>query len=129
MTTHHVEAAVERMSAVLVIVDPLMAYLSAFINSHKDTDCRHALWPLAKLAEETGAAVLVVRHLNKRYASNPLYHGALRIAWTGPNTHTADSLLAVPRDDEERDAAAHRRRWFPRIGLRPAEVDCQVANK
>lgn len=152
----YIRDAAKRMMAALVIVDPLTAYLGTEINSHKDTDCRRALWPLAKLAEETGAAVLVVRHLNKAAGGNPLYrgggsigiigaarsgllvardpdnpdgrvlastkcnlaklppslsfaldaasNGALRIGWTGPSAHTADSLLAAPRDDEERDA-------------------------
>ncbi len=31
-------------------------------------------------------------------------NGALRIGWIGPCAHTAESLLAAPRDDEDRDA-------------------------
>src|SRR5204862_454034 len=30
--------------------------------------------------------------------------GALRIGWSGPSTHTAESLLAVPHDNEDRGA-------------------------
>jgi len=30
--------------------------------------------------------------------------GALRLGWKGESTHTAESLLAAPRDDEDRDA-------------------------
>ena len=45
------------------------------MNSHRDQDVRRALAPLAKLAEDTGAAVLIVRHLNKSSGGNPLYRG------------------------------------------------------
>jgi hypothetical protein len=31
-------------------------------------------------------------------------NGALRVGWIGPSGHTAESLLAAPRDDEDRDA-------------------------
>jgi hypothetical protein len=31
-------------------------------------------------------------------------NGALRVGWIGESAHTAESLLAAPRDDEERDA-------------------------
>ncbi len=30
--------------------------------------------------------------------------GALRIGWIGPSAHTAETLLAAPRDEEDRDA-------------------------
>jgi hypothetical protein len=145
------------MAAALVIVDPLMAWIDSKHNTHRDQDCRRALHPLARLAEETGAAILVVRHLNKAAGLNPLYRGggsigiigaarsgllvakdpdnperrvlastkcnlaklppslvfdlspsepggALRVGWMAESVHTAESLLAVPRDDEDRDA-------------------------
>jgi hypothetical protein len=152
----YLKMAVAHMRARLVVIDPIMAFLGGEVNSHRDQDCRRALHPLAKLAEETGAAVLVVRHLNKMTGGNPLYRGggsigiigaarsgllvakdpdnpdrrvlastkcnlaklpasllfdltlspegALRVGWMGESTHTAESLLAAPRDDEDRDA-------------------------
>lgn len=62
---------IERVSAALVIVDPLMAFLSGDVNSHRDQDVRRALAPLARLAEGTGVAVVVVRHLNKATGATP----------------------------------------------------------
>jgi hypothetical protein len=152
----HILEAIRRMKAKLVIIDPLTAYLAAQTNSHRDQDIRRALHPLAILAQQTGAAVLVVRHLNKATGGNPLYrgggsigiigaarsgllvardpdnpdrrvlastkcnlaklppslsfdlstaeNGALRVGWIGACAHTAESLLAAPRDDEDRDA-------------------------
>jgi hypothetical protein len=152
----YIQAAVERMKAIFVLIDPVTAFLGSDINAHKDADCRRALFPLANMAEKTGAAVDVIRHLNKGNSSNPLYrgggsigiigaarsgllvakdpenpdkrvlagtkcnlaklppslafdlsqapNGALHIGWQGESSHTAQSLLAIPKDDEERTA-------------------------
>lgn len=59
---------VERMDIRLLIIDPLAAYLGGKVDSWKDHDVRRALAPLAKMAEDTHCAVIVVRHLTK--ASN-----------------------------------------------------------
>jgi hypothetical protein len=59
------EASVRDHSAALVIMDPLMASFSQAIDSYRDHHVRRALAPLCKLAEATGAAMLVVRHLPK----------------------------------------------------------------
>jgi hypothetical protein len=152
----YLRLCIRQVQARLVIVDPIMAFLGGEVNAHRDQDCRRALHPLAAMAEETGAAVLVVRHLNKLAGGNPLYRGGgsigiigaarsgllvakdpdnpdrrvlasakcnlaklppslaydltpgeeggLRVGWRGESPHTAESLLAAPRDDEERDA-------------------------
>jgi AAA domain len=153
---NYIRLAVRRVEAKLVIIDPLTAFLGSDTNAHKDQDCRRALHPLAVVAQETGAAVVVVRHLNKAAGGNPLYrgggsigiigaarsgllvardpdnpdrrilastkcnlaklpaslsfdlstadNGALRIGWIGASAHTAESLLAAPRDDEDAGA-------------------------
>ncbi len=78
-----IEKGIRRVGARLVVVDPLMAFLSSETNSHRDQDVRRALAPLAGLAERTGASVLVVRHLNKAAANNPLYRGGGSIGIIG----------------------------------------------
>ena len=96
-----IKRGIERVDAQLVIVDPLMAFLSGAVNSHRDQDVRRALAPLAKLAEETGAAVVVVRHLNKGSDGNALYRGGGSIGIIG----AARSALLVakhPEDDRKR---------------------------
>jgi hypothetical protein len=92
-------AAVQRMGALLVIVDPLMAYLGERVNSHRDGDCRRALFPLAELAQITGAAVVVIRHLNKAGGNNPIYRGGGSIGIIG----AARSGLLVARDPDNPD--------------------------
>jgi putative DNA primase/helicase len=50
----------------LIIVDPPSSYLGPKVDSYKDADVRRVLTPLGTLAQETGALVLLVVHLNKR---------------------------------------------------------------
>ena len=94
-----IEKGIRRVGARLVVVDPLMAFLSANTNSHRDQDVRRALAPLAGLAERTGAAVLVVRHLNKAAANNPLYRGGGSIGIIG----AARMAFVVGKDPQDED--------------------------
>jgi RecA-family ATPase len=84
----------------LVVVDPLMAFLGGQVNAHRDQDIRRALYPLKLLAERTGVAVVVVRHLNKTGGSNPLYRGGGSIGIIG--AARAGLLVAPDPDDEHR---------------------------
>jgi hypothetical protein len=93
------EGAIGRVAARLVIVDPLMAFLSGHTNAHKDQDIRHVLARLKSLAERTGAAVLLVRHLNKMPGGNPLYRGGGSIGIIG----AARSGLIVAQDPDDPD--------------------------
>lgn len=95
--------AISEVGARLVIIDPLMAFLPAGSNSHRDQDIRAVLAPLAKLAEETGVAIVVVRHLNKARGGNPLYRGGGSIGIIGA---VRSGLLAAKDPD---DAEGKRR--------------------
>jgi hypothetical protein len=90
----------------LVVIDPLMAHLSAKIDSWKDQKVRLALAPLHRLAEETGSAILVVAHLNKGQGSDPLQRlgGSIGIAAAARSV----LLLARDPDDPEGDQGAQR---------------------
>jgi hypothetical protein len=50
----------------LIIIDPPSAYLGTKVDSYKDSDVRRVLTPLGALAQETGALIVLVVHLNKR---------------------------------------------------------------
>jgi hypothetical protein len=61
---------------VFVIIDPVTACLSEKINSGVDASVRRVLSPLAELARTSGAAIVLVRHLNKNSAEkNVQYRG------------------------------------------------------
>src|SRR5918998_235000 len=104
---HLVERAIGRVGAGLVVVDPLMAFLGEKTDAHKDQHVRRALAPTAALAESKGAAVLIVRHLNKAAGGNSLYRGGGAIGIIG----AARSGLVVakdPEDPERRILAANK---------------------
>jgi len=92
-----IEGAIEAVGAKLVIIDPIMAFLSADVEAHKDQHVRRALAPLARMAERLGVAVLVIRHLNKGNSTNPLYRGGGSIGIIG----AARSGLLVARDPDD----------------------------
>ncbi len=101
---HQLRAAIERVDAVLVVIDPLMAYLNGKTDAHRDQDVRTVLHRLARLAEETDAAVVCIRHLNKTSGVNPLYRGGGSIGIIG--AARAGLIVARDPDDESRRVLA-----------------------
>jgi len=75
---------VKDLAAALVVIDPLMAFLSGAIDAHRDQDVRRALASMAYMAARTGAAVLIVRHMNKSGGTNPLYRGGAASGSSAP---------------------------------------------
>jgi hypothetical protein len=65
---------------------------------------RSLLLPLAKMADDTGAAVLVVRHMNKGGGQNALYRGGGSIGIIG--AARAGILAAPDPQDESRRVVA-----------------------
>jgi hypothetical protein len=94
---HELELAIAAVDAKLLIIDPVVAYLPEKTKSHNDQDVRRVLSPLAELAERTGVAVLMLRHLNKAPGGNPLYRGGGSIAFIG----AVRSGLLVAKDPED----------------------------
>jgi hypothetical protein len=68
----HLEEGIVGRDPVLVIVDPVAAYMTG-VDSHKDVDVRRVLRPLAKLAERVHAAIIGIMHLNKCEDQKALY--------------------------------------------------------
>lgn len=91
------EQVVTNRGAALVIVDPLVAYLDANVSANSDADMRRATRPLAAMAERTGAAVLLLRHLNKKSGSSAMYRGGGSIGIVG--AARAAFVVAEPEDD------------------------------
>jgi hypothetical protein len=101
-----IETHIRRRQAVLVVIDPLMAFLTGKVDSYRDNHVRRVLYKLKQLAEETQATILLVRHLTKNNrTADPLYRGggsigiigAARIAWlVGRHPHN-ESLRVLCR--------------------------------
>ena len=58
-------AAIRDHAARLVVFDPFLAFLAQGVTCLSDQIIRRALLPLARLAEESAAAFILVRHLTK----------------------------------------------------------------
>jgi hypothetical protein len=77
------KAVVTRHQAKLVVIDPLMAHIDAKHNTWSDQQVRAALLPLQQVAQETGCALVVVRHLNKRVGAPAMQRGGGSIGIIG----------------------------------------------
>jgi hypothetical protein len=75
--------AVRESGAALVVIDPLTAFFAPEVSANADQSVRLALTPLATLAAETGACVLLVRHLRKAGGASAIYRGAGSIGIVG----------------------------------------------
>lgn len=85
----------------LVIIDPLMAFLSCGVDSWRDQSVRHALAPLAHMADANDVAVIAVAHLNKNGRGDPLSRlgGSVGVA------AAARSVLLLGRDPDDPTSA------------------------
>jgi len=84
----------------LVIIDPITAYLGG-TDSHKDAQVRGLLAPLAKLAEDTGVAIILVAHLNKSNGKKAIYRTGGSIAFTAA-MRAAFVVVKDTKDPERR---------------------------
>jgi putative DNA primase/helicase len=100
----------------LVIVDPLMAHLPESVNSWRDQSVRRALAPLHHIAEEHGASVLLIAHLNKARGADPLYRAGGSIGIPA----AVRSALLLARDPEDPQEQRGSRRVL-------AHIKCNVA--
>jgi RecA-family ATPase len=121
--------AIRAHGVTLLIIDVLMAYLPGGTDSHRDQDVRSVLARLAALAEDTGCAVLLLRHLNKTAGGNPLYRGGGSIGIVG--AARSGLLVAVdPEDDARRVLTTTKCNLAPEpqsLAYRVAEADNGVA--
>lgn len=134
----HIEATIRRDNISLLVIDPVSSFIGD-ANSDRESDVRSALAPLGKMAERTGCAVLMIRHLSKgggdghraasRILGSTAWHDLPRVAWMlgdAPDDHQPD-----PHDDGTRDvrrvlgvvksniAAKPAAQWFEQPTLGP----------
>lgn len=92
----HLEDAILRTRACLVVVDPLSAYLGG-VDSHRDADVRGILAPLASMAERNRVAVVCVVHMNKSQQRQALYRAQGSLAFVA----AARAVFGVCEDQGE----------------------------
>ena len=82
----------------LIVVDPISAYMGK-TDSHRNAEVRAALTPAVEFAEEIGACLLCVTHLNKDGQGNALSRVTGSIAFTA----AARASFLVTRDNDDHD--------------------------
>lgn len=100
------EALRAEPDTVLVILDPLIAFIPLRLDAHKDQHARGALTPLAILAQRHDIGVVAVMHLNKAAEAGALF---LRVSSSVGFLNAARSalLIAEDPDDENGRIVAH----------------------
>lgn len=88
---------IEEEGVALVLLDPLMSRLGANIDSHKDAEVRKALEPLTHMADQAGAAIIGLIHLNKKTGSDLLSSVMASRAFTA----VARSVMFAAVDPED----------------------------
>lgn len=97
----------------LVVVDPLYSYTDAKRNVYHDTESRAIMNSLARVVQDTGTAVLVLRHLNKAQGQKALYRGSgnigvaatARVVWLMGRHYTLTAeqrVLAMEKNNYSR---------------------------
>lgn len=93
-----IEASIVEHGARLLVIDGIMGLMSGDANS--DQDVRAALGPLKGVAERTGCAVVIIRHLNKARGASAMARGSGSVGgWTG----LARAVLMVGVDPSDKD--------------------------
>jgi hypothetical protein len=102
------------VDAVLVIIDPIVAYLPDRTDMNNASAVRPVLMRLARVAEETGAAILFVRHLSKGAKDKAMYRGLGSIDFTA----ACRSVLMVGPDpnDVTKRVVAHAKSNLAQTG-------------
>ncbi len=83
----------------LIIIDPITAYLGSKIDSHKITDVRAALYPLAQFAETYNVAVLCIAHPPKSPSAKAINF----IGGSGAFTAAPRLVFLTVTDPENKD--------------------------
>jgi hypothetical protein len=91
------EAAIKRVNAKIVMIDPVMAILGGK-DIYKDNEVRTALAPLKEIAERCNVAIIMIRHVVKGGSDKAIYLGGGSIAFIGLSRI---GLLAVRNPDNE----------------------------
>lgn len=96
-----IREAITETAARLLIVDVMMAYLPDGIDSHKDQHVRRVLTPLARVADETGCTVMLLRHPPKGQQTKAVHAGGGSIGIIGA-ARVGLLAMADPDDDDTR---------------------------
>lgn len=100
-----IEKALKSLRPVLLVIDPIQAYLGAGVDMHRANEVRPLMAGLAALAEKYKCAVVCIRHLTKASKDRAILRGLGSIDFAA----AARSILLVGEDpqDTSRRILAH----------------------
>lgn len=75
MTDQRIEAAIRQTGAKLLVLDPMQAYLGSDVDMHRANEIRPVMSKLGHVAKETGCAVILIGHMNKKADEKAAYRG------------------------------------------------------
>jgi RecA-family ATPase len=108
------EEAITEHKARLVIIDPLQSFLGGDVDAHRANQTRPIFDGLIRLAEKTGCALLITRHLSKGLGGSALYRGMGSIDITG--AARSELLIAKEPDQEGRIVMAQSKNSLAEFG-------------
>ena len=88
-----IEAAIRATNAKLAIFDPIQGYVGEDTDMNRANEIRTVMRALARVAEETGCAIVFIGHLNKTKGTSSAYRGLGTIDFRA----SARSVLLVGR--------------------------------
>lgn len=94
-----IEDTLKQVRPVLMVVDPLQAYLGAKVDMHRANEVRPILSGMANLAERYHCAVLTIRHLGKSQQDRAVYRGLGSIDFAA----AARSILLAGQDPNDKN--------------------------
>jgi hypothetical protein len=109
---HEIERLADEGRVVgMLVIDPIGAFLSGTVDSHKDAHVRRALAPLADMAERLNIAVLVIAHLTKDEGRRLIS----RVVGAAAFVNASRSVLALARDPDDSEGERGRRRILAHV--------------
>ena len=103
--TEALRGAIKMHGARLVVIDPLQSFLGGSVDAHRANQTRPIMDGLIRLADETGCAIVITRHLSKGVGGSALHRGMGSIDFTGA---ARSKLLVAPNpNDASRIIMAH----------------------
>lgn len=94
-----IDKAIKLVNPLLIIIDPLVAYLGGKVDLHKANETREVMARLTRIAEENRVAIVLVRHLTKGGKDKAIYRGIGSIDLTA----AVRSVLAIGRNPQDPD--------------------------
>jgi hypothetical protein len=111
------EKEIRRLEAALVIFDPLLSALDARLNSHRASDVRAALEPLADIAHGTGCSMIGLAHFAKMEGRD----AASLISGSHAFKDTARAVIVFARDGEATGVMSQPKNNLGRVVTRSLE--------